>query len=132
MNTRHPKEDEALTAAAPLAVLLVGITGSGKTTLAEALVEQGLVRLSVDEQVHHLHGQYGVDYPEHEYFERERPVVDAVRQQLIDHLQVGRDVVLDHGLWLREDRDGWRKTVASAGGTWRLVYLPVQQDELRR
>lgn len=121
-----------MTAAAPLAVLLIGITGSGKTTLAQALVEQGLVRLSVDEEVHRLHGRYGVDYLEHEYFERERPVIDAVRQQLIDHLEAGRSVVLDHGLWLREDRDGWKKTVASAGGTWRLVYLPVQQGELLR
>ncbi|MGH3814551.1 MAG: AAA family ATPase [Pseudonocardiaceae bacterium] len=33
-------------------MLLVGITGSGKTTLAQALVERGLVRLSVDDEVH--------------------------------------------------------------------------------
>lgn len=45
-------------------------------------------------------------------------------------MEAGRGVVLDHGLWLREHRDVWKKTVASAGGTWRLVYLPVQQDEL--
>jgi predicted kinase len=120
-----------LTATAPLAVLLVGITGSGKTTLAQALVGRGLVRLSVDEEVHRLHVRYSVDYPEHEYFERERPVINMVRQQLIDHLR-GHDVVLDHGLWLRKDRDGWRKTVASVGSIWRLVYPPVQQDELLR
>ncbi|MGH3814550.1 MAG: hypothetical protein ACRDUV_19210 [Pseudonocardiaceae bacterium] len=45
-------------------------------------------------------------------------------KQLIDHLEARRGVVLDHGLWLREDRDMWKKTVASAGGIWRLVYLP--------
>lgn len=80
-------------------MLLVGITGTCKTVLAQALADRGVVRLSVDEEVHRLHGRYGVDYPEHEYFERERPVVDAVRQQLADELAVGRDVVLDHGLW---------------------------------
>lgn len=121
-----------MTIAAPLAVLLVGITGSGKTTLAQAFVERGLVRLSVDEEVYRLHGRYGVDYPEHQYFERERPVVDAVRQQLIDHLEAGHDVVLDYGLWLREERDVWKKVVTSAGGIWRLVYLPVPKDELLR
>ncbi len=119
-------------AAEPLAVLLVGITGSGKTHLAQALSERGMTRLSVDEEVHRLHGVYGVDYPEHTYFERERPVVDAVRQQLVDELAAGRDVVLDHGLWLREDRDAWKKTVLAAGGRWLLVYLPVDKAELLR
>jgi predicted kinase len=121
-----------LTAAAPLAVLLVGITGSGKTTLAKALEQRGLTRLSVDEEVHRRHGRYGVDYPEYEYFARERPVLDAIRQQLITYLDDGRAVVLDHGLWLRDDREAWKKTVESAGGTWRLVYLPVERDELLR
>jgi predicted kinase len=87
-----------LTVATPLAVLLIGITGSGKTTLAKALAARGMARLSVDEEVHRLHGRYGVDYPEHEYFARERPVLDVVRRQLVAHLEAGRDVVLDHGL----------------------------------
>lgn len=122
----------ALTVVTPLAVLLVGITGSGKTTLAKALAARGMVRLSVDEEVHRLHGRYGVDYPEHEYFAREHPVLDVVRRQLVDHLEAGRDVVLDHGLWRRDERDAWKKTVEQAGGQWRLVYLPVDRAELLR
>ncbi len=88
--------------------------GSGKTTLAQALVERGLVRLSVDEEVHRLHGRYGVDYPEHEYFERERPVIDAVRQQLIDRLEVGRSIVLDHGLPITHGRWPSPRSTASS------------------
>lgn len=121
-----------MSTSAPLAVLLVGITGSGKTVLAQALADRGMVRVSVDEEVHRLHGRYGVDYPEHEYFEREGPVVDAVRQRVSDELAAGRDVVLDHGLWLRADRDAWKKTVEAAGGRWALVYLPVEKTELLR
>ncbi|KAB7852858.1 ATP-binding protein [Streptomyces mobaraensis] len=115
-----------------MAVLLVGITGSGKTMLAQALADRGMVRLSVDEEVHRLHGRYGVDYPEHTYFERERPAVEAIRRRLAEHLAAGHDVVLDHGLWLRADRDAWKKTVEAAGGRWRLVYLSVEKDELLR
>lgn len=92
----------------PLAVLLAGLTGSGKTTVAQALASHGFTRLSVDEEVHRLHGRYGVDYPEHTYFERERPVVAAIRQRFIKEIEAGNGVVLDHGLWRRSERDAWR------------------------
>ncbi|WP_423836152.1 hypothetical protein [Streptomyces cathayae] len=51
----------------------MGSTGSGKTRLAQALADRDLIRLTVDEEVYHLHGRYGVDYPEHQYFERDTP-----------------------------------------------------------
>ncbi len=69
----------------PLAVLMIGMAGSGKTTLALQLVARGFVRLSVDEEVFRLHGRHGVDYPEHEYPERERPVVATLRDRLAEH-----------------------------------------------
>jgi predicted kinase len=113
-------------------VLLVGVTGSGKTVLSQALAERGVLRLSVDEEVHRRHGRYGVDYPEHEYRARERPVVDLVRARLVACLAAGRDVVLDYGLWLRTEREAWTRTVLAAGGRPRLVYLPVEKPELLR
>ncbi|WP_406251469.1 AAA family ATPase [Streptomyces cyaneofuscatus] len=116
----------------PLAVLLVGITGSGKTTVAQALADHGYTRLSVDEEVHRLHGRYGVDYPEHTYFERQRPVVEAIRARLVKELEAGNDVVLDHGLWQRTERDAWQQTACEAGGHPVLVYLPADREELLR
>ncbi|GAA3368555.1 hypothetical protein GCM10020367_07380 [Streptomyces sannanensis] len=35
----------------PTAILLIGITGSRKTSLAQALADRGLPRLSVDEEI---------------------------------------------------------------------------------
>ncbi|MER5399852.1 ATP-binding protein [Streptomyces sp. NPDC002599] len=110
--------------------LLAGLTGSGKTTFAKRRLEPaGAVRLSVDEIVHARHG---VDYPEREYFALEAPVVAEVRERLVNMVAVGRDVVLDHGLWLRSSREKRRNLVEEAGGQSRLLYFPVPHEELLR
>lgn len=116
----------------PVVYLLVGLTGSGKTTYAKRRLEPGAVRLSVDERVHARHGRYGVDYPERRYFELEAPVVAKVREELVDLIAAGRDAVLDHGLWLRSDREEWKKLVLEAGGRPKLLYFPVPRGELLR
>ncbi|WP_217166810.1 ATP-binding protein [Streptomyces sp. AC512_CC834] len=119
--------------ARPTVYLLVGLTGSGKTTFAKKRLEStGAVRLSVDERVYERHGRYGVDYPEPDYFALESPIVAEIREELVKLLAVGRDVVLDHGLWLRSAREEWMKVVESAGGRWRLLYFPVDRAELLR
>lgn len=117
----------------PVVYLLVGLTGSGKTTYAQRRLEPvGVVRLSVDERVHARHGRYGVDYPERRYFELEAPVVAEVREELVELIAAGRDAVLDHGLWLRSDREEWKKLIAEAGGRPKLLYFPVDRAELLR
>ncbi|WP_432085983.1 AAA family ATPase [Streptomyces sp. bgisy095] len=117
----------------PVVFLLVGLTGSGKTTYAQRKLEpEGAVRLSVDEVVYERHGRYGVDYPENTYFEKEAPVVAELHERLAALVAEGRDVVWDHGLWPRKDRDAMKELVESAGGRWRLLYFPVERDELLR
>jgi predicted kinase len=120
-------------AAGPVVYLLVGLTGSGKTTYAKRRLEPaGAARLSVDERVYARHGRYGVDYPERDYFALEAPVVAEVREELVDTIAAGRDAVLDHGLWTRAARDEWKKLVEEAGGHLRLLYFPVPREELLR
>ncbi|MEU8737134.1 AAA family ATPase [Streptomyces halstedii] len=117
----------------PVVFLLVGLTGSGKTTYAQRKLEpEGVVRLSVDEVVHERHGRYGVDYPENTYFEKEAPVVVELHQRLAELVAESRDVVWDHGLWPRKDRDAMKDLVEAAGGRWRLLYFPVEREELLR
>ncbi|MGI5201352.1 AAA family ATPase [Spirillospora sp. CA-108201] len=112
--------------------LLVGLTGSGKTTFARHLEERGVVRLSVDEEVFRRHGRYGVDFHESRWFELADPVAEEVYRRLGELVKAGRGVVLDHGLWRRGDRDAAKKLVEAAGGRWRLIYLKVGRDELMR
>lgn len=117
----------------PVVFLLVGLTGSGKTTYSrERLEPAGAVRLSVDEVVHDRHGRYGVDYPENTYFEKEAPVVAELQEQLVRLVAEGRDVVWDHGLWPRKHREEMKQLVERAGARWRLLYFPVERAELLR
>ncbi|MFE9968885.1 AAA family ATPase [Streptomyces sp. NPDC005525] len=106
--------------------MLVGLTGSGKTTYSASRLEPaGAVRLSVDEVVFERHGRYGVDYPENTYFDKEAPVVIELRERLVQLVAEGRDVVWDHGLWPRRDRDELKKLVEAAGARWRLPRTPT-------
>ena len=114
----------------PVVFLLSGLTGSGKTIYAKKLEATGVVRLSPDEEVFARHGAYGIDYPEHEYFERERPVIAEIRTRLCELVRAGHSVVLDQGLWRREDRDDYKRVVEEAGGDWRLLYFKADRDLL--
>ncbi|WP_307827801.1 AAA family ATPase [Planomonospora sp. ID82291] len=55
-----------------------------------------------------------------------------VRQRLASLLEAGQDVVVDHGLWLRCDREAWKRLVEQAGGRWRLLYFDLPRCELLR
>ncbi|MFG1921076.1 AAA family ATPase [Cryptosporangium sp. NPDC048952] len=112
--------------------LLVGLTGSGKTTFASRLVARGVVRLSVDEEVFAQHGRYGIDYHESEWPKKEAPVVEEIYRRLVGLVEADRDVVLDAALWRRTERDKVKELVEAAGGTWRLIYFDVSRDELLR
>lgn len=115
----------------PVVYLLVGLTGSGKTTYAEQLAAtEGVVRLSVDDLLAARHGRYGIDYPEPRHGELEAPIVAEVTERMIELVRAGQSVVLDHGLWLAHERDVYKKLVTGAGGRWRLLYFRASRDVL--
>ncbi|MER0450126.1 ATP-binding protein [Streptomyces sp. Edi4] len=110
---------------APRAVLMSGLQGSGKTTLARALVDAGFRRLCPDEEMFRRYGHYGRDFPRGEFLVREAPVLKDIALELQRLLAKGHDVVVDHGFWTPEERGQWAATVMEAGGKPVLVYLPA-------
>jgi predicted kinase len=116
----------------PVVWLLTGLPGTGKTTFALALEQQGVTRLSVDDQMTKLHGRIGKDHAEHEHLTLQAPVIESVRRQLIELVRAGHSVVLDHGLGRRAERDDYKQLVTDHGGTWRLVTFQLDRDELLR
>ena len=109
--------------------LTCGLPGSGKTTLAKQLErEVPALRLTADEWLHELYPELSTTEAEHGPFRgRLEPLqwMAAVRA-----LELGCSVVLDWGLWAREERDRYRVGAREVGARVVLCLLNPPIDEL--
>ena len=119
------------TADGSVVVLLCGVAGSGKTTLAQRFEAAGFVRLSVDESLWASHGRYGLDYPADRYAEFSERAEAQIRLDLVHLIGEGRNVVVDLSFWSRRSRDEYKALIESVGGRWRLIHLKVDPAILR-
>jgi predicted kinase len=110
----------------PKLITFCGLPGSGKTTIAKELAKTtGAVRLNVDEWVAAL----GVDFWD-----------DAFRHKLharlyehgITLLKLGQSIMLEDGVWKRDERDRLREVAHELGAAIELHYFDVPFDELWR
>ncbi|GID92304.1 hypothetical protein Adi01nite_17160 [Amorphoplanes digitatis] len=106
-------------------MLIVGLPGAGKTTRAEELAAaHRALRLTPDEWMISL-------------FDGSQP--DGKRDLLegrlialaLQTLRLGTSVVLDFGLWSRDERSALRWLATAAGASCQVIYLPVDRDVQR-
>ena len=110
----------------PALFLTVGLPGTGKTTEARRIeAERGALRLTKDEWMKAL---YGLANPS--------AASDVIEGRLIDiALRVsssGIDVVLDFGLWGRDERSALRHAAAARGAAVEMRYFELTPAEQRR
>jgi predicted kinase len=116
----------------PKVIMLCGIAGAGKSTLAKSIAKEcGFKRLSIDQTVFESHGLYGVDYNSEDYEELSDKAEQKVMERLLEHVRAKENVVLDRSYWSREDRDVCYTLLQSEGvRNYKLVYLRASKDFL--
>ncbi|RJF72558.1 hypothetical protein D3875_14410 [Deinococcus cavernae] len=107
--------------------LCVGLPGAGKTTLARRLEAQcSALRLSTDDWMHPL---FGAGESENKRDVLEHELLWSIARRV---LTLGTDVVLDYGLWSRQERDLYRARAAELGVNVILYFLDPSLEELWR
>ena len=88
----------------PTLFLTVGLPCTGKTTAARGIeIEQKALRLTKDEWVKALYG--------HENPPSAQDVIEGRLIQIgLRALELGNNVVIDYGLWSRDERSALRQT----------------------
>lgn len=123
------ESDRAKTSAGrPTLHLMVGLPCAGKTTRAKQL-EQELpaLRLNLDAWHIQLFGQ-DADAPEHD---ARHSQIEAMLWPIASRtLELGISVILDYGLWAREEREDYRARARALGVTSQIHYLEVAEEAL--
>lgn len=110
--------------------LMVGLPCSGKTTLAQKLEhELPALRLNLDEWHIRLFGQ-DAEEPEHD---ARHSLIEALLWNIASRaLELGTNVILDYGLWAREEREDYRLRAKQLGVGSEVHFLDVSEVELLR
>lgn len=104
-------------------VFMCGPSGAGKTTYAQRLEAEGMVRLSFDAGIW-ARGITSGDVPEQVRLE----IRAELRAELLRLVAEGRDVVLDFSFWSRAMREEWREVLTPLGVVPETIYLATERD----
>ena len=102
----------------PLAHIIIGFIGSGKTTFARKLEkETGAIRFTKDEWMVRV---FGNTPPKDKFEEYDNKMASLATDMALKCLKAGTDVIIDEGFWVKEHRDAIREKVKKVGAIPKL------------
>jgi predicted kinase len=108
-------------------IFMCGPAGSGKSTVARQYEQQGMIRLSFDQEAW-SRGITTMPLPQDVH----RDIKHALRTRLVDLVRAGSDVVLDFSFWSRSMRDDYRELLRPLGVVPETVYLATDRAVVLR
>lgn len=105
-------------------ILLCGLPGAGKSTLAKKLAsEMSAIVMSPDQAMY----ERGISF----FDEKARAEIEAEQwQKALELAKAGKNIVLENGFWGRDERDKLRLEAHSLGLRIELRFLDIPFDEL--
>jgi predicted kinase len=113
----------------PLAHIVIGFIGAGKTTFARKLEQEtGAVRFTKDEWMVRL---FGNTPPQDTFEEYDTRMASLATDMALKCLTAGVHVIIDEGFWVKEQRDEIRDKVTNVGAVPKFYYLEVPFETMK-
>jgi predicted kinase len=103
-------------------ILMCGPAGSGKSTVARSYEQQGMTRLSFDQEAW-SRGITTMPLPSAAH----RGIEDVLRARLVALVRAGADVVVDFSFWSRALREEYRELLRPLDVVPETVYLATDR-----
>lgn len=112
----------------PIVYMMLGVTGSGKTTFAYTLgKEHHIDVLSLDKE----YEQQGGNLRDHRWnHEAATAAGNIIKQKVREYITSNQSVVLDFCPWTKNERLEYRQFIEGLGATCVIYYFDVSFEEL--
>ncbi|OGM15494.1 hypothetical protein A2V56_03755 [Candidatus Woesebacteria bacterium RBG_19FT_COMBO_42_9] len=105
----------------PIAYIIVGFIGSGKTTFARKLEkETRAIRFTKDEWMVRV---FGNTPPKDRFNEYDNKMTTLATDMALECLKAGISVIIDEGFWVKEHRDAIKEKVKNVGAIPKIYYV---------
>lgn len=114
----------------PIAYVICGFIGSGKTTFARKLEkETGAIRITKDEWIIEIYGNKITSDKNFAVYDRK--ITKLATNIAFKILKSGKDVIIDEGFWVKSQRDDTKKKILNAGAKPILYYVECPVEKMR-
>jgi len=114
----------------PIAYVICGFIGSGKTTFARKLEkETGAIRITKDEWIIKIYGNKITSDKNFAIYDGK--ITKLATNIAFKILESGKDVIIDEGFWVKSQRDDIKKKILNAGAKPILYYVECPVEKMR-